>query len=146
MFRVEESILINKPVQEVFAFASDWNRWHEWFEGVSPFIPTTEIKQGNGARYAYKARLMGMKFPVETEIHDYAENKGWKGKSTKGPPHLTRWRFESTGTGTRFTYGLEGRLPIPLLGPFIDSRLLQPQWKKIIGNSLLNLKLRMETR
>jgi len=59
----------------VFAFASEWRTWPDWFEGVSDFRPTTEVLRGNGARYAYRARLMpGIWASVETEIHDFEED------------------------------------------------------------------------
>jgi uncharacterized membrane protein len=137
--RIEKSIMINKPIGEVFSYASDWQKWAEWFEGVSDFKPTTEIKKGNGARYAYKAKMMGLSVPVETEIHDFVTNKGWTGKATKGMSHKTQWIFEATAEGTKFTYALEYKLPIPVLGTVIDKHMMQPQWNKIIEKSLENL-------
>lgn len=106
---------------------------------------STKIKKGTGTRYAYKTRMLGIKFPVETEIHDYVEDQGWNGISTRGVPHRTMWSFEASGKETRFTYGLEGRMPIPLFGPLIDSRILHPLWEKIISNSLQNLKTKIES-
>lgn len=146
MTSVEQCIVIDKPVEEVFSYASDWQYWHEWFEGVSTFTPTTSIQKGSGTRYAYKANVMGIKVPVEIEIHDYVENEGWKGISTKGTPHRTYWRFEASGNQTRFTYGLESHLPIPVLGKFLDHYILQPQWNRIISNSLINLQKVFETQ
>lgn len=144
MFIAERSIMIDAPVARVFAYASDWKKWHQWFEGVSHFTPTTESTQGTGTRYAYKASVMGIRIPVEIEIHDYVENEGWNGVSTKGTPHKTRWRFDSIGNKTRFTYGLEGHLSIPVMGRWLDRFLLQSQWDKIIANSLVNLKTKLQ--
>ncbi|MFO7933657.1 MAG: SRPBCC family protein [Bacteroidales bacterium] len=143
MTSVEHSITINRPVEEVFAYASDWKKWHEWFEGVSSFKPVTKTRKGNGARYAYKAKIMGLAIPVEIEIHDFIPDKGWKGRSTRGTPHRTRWEFESAGLGTRFTYGLEFRLPVPVVGPLMDRLFLKPQWEKLLRNSLQNLNLKL---
>ena len=146
MTSVEKSIVIDRPVEEVFSYASDWQRWHEWFVGVSPFRPVTEIQKGNGTRYAYKASVMGMKMPVETEIHDFIPNKGWNGRSTRGVPHRTHWKFEKAGEGTRFTYGLDFKMPIPLLGKILDRSILKPQWENIIESSLQNLKKKFNHR
>ena len=126
--------------EDVFKYASDWSRWSEWFEGVYDFKPTTKIEKGNGARYVYDAKMMGFKVKVETEIYNYVENKGWNGKSVRGMPHQTEWYFESIGKGTKFTYVLEYKLPIPILGPLLDQWLMIPQWNKIIEKSLQNLK------
>ncbi len=140
MTRIERSTTIQAPVQEVFGYAADWRTWGDWFAGVSDFRATTEIIQGNGARYTYKVWMMGAAVTVETEIHDFVRNAGWTGISTKGMPHRTYWKFEPAGTGTRFTYVLEYRLPIPLIGSLLDGLLLRPQWKRIIEKSLFNLK------
>jgi hypothetical protein len=46
MARIEKSIIINRPVDEVFCYASAWDKWSDWFEGVSDFKPVTEIARG----------------------------------------------------------------------------------------------------
>jgi hypothetical protein len=37
MGRVEASTDINAPLVDVFAFASDWRHWDDWWEGASAF-------------------------------------------------------------------------------------------------------------
>ncbi len=139
MTRIERSIVIPASVPEVFSYAADWQKWSEWFEGVSDFKATTDIQQGNGARYAYKARLLGVSAKVETEVHDFVQNAGWTGVATKGIPHQTHWIFESQGKSTKFTYILEYQLSVPLIGGLLDSIIMKPQWEKIIERSLKNL-------
>jgi hypothetical protein len=140
MTRISRSVLIDTPLKEVFEYASDWRVWADWFEGVSSFRPTTEVVRGNGARYEYKAQLMGIPARVETEIHDFVENSGWTGVATKGMPHRTQWIFESEDDGTRFTYLLEYEFPVPFLGPLIDRYFLKREWCRILEKSLQNLR------
>ena len=140
MTRVEDTVIVDAPVHTVFAYASDWRRWPEWFEGVSDFRPTTEITRGTGARYAYRASLMGLPATVETEIRDFVEDQGWTGIATRGLPHRTHWRFEAQGESTRFTYALEYQLPVPLVGAVLDALVLKGQWRRIIERSLSNLR------
>jgi uncharacterized membrane protein len=143
--RLEHSIVIEAPINEVFAYTSDWQKWNEWFEGVSPFEPITEITRGNGARYKYKAKLIGFTASLETEINDFKENEGWTGVAIKGMPHRTFWNFEEKrNNSTKFSYGLEYKLPIPVFGFIFDSLLLKPQWNKIIQTSLQNLQKRLK--
>lgn len=144
MTRIEASVDINAPVEDVFAFASDWRRWEDWWEGVSRFRPTTEVMRGNGTRYAYKAWIAGMTLNLETEIHEFTENVGWRGVATKGPPHRTQWVFEAKGDKTRLTYILEYDLSWPLLGPILDSLLMRPGWQRMLERSLRNLKIHFE--
>jgi len=144
--RVEHSVIISAPVDQVFGYAADYVKWTEWFEGVSDFKATTAVTRGNGARYAYKARVMGLSAPVETEIHDFVENRGWTGVSTKGLAHRTHWTFEAIGDSTKFTYALEYQLPIPLLGSLLDSLFARGQWEKILERSLDNLRQHFLTK
>jgi len=144
MTRVEASVEVNAAVGDVFAFASDWRRWESWWEGVSDFRPTTDATRGNGTRYAYRAWVAGVTLNLETEIHDFVENVGWRGVVVKGPPHTTRWVFESKGTTTRLTYVLEYSLPVPIVGPLLDSLLMRPGWQRRLENSLQNLKRHFE--
>lgn len=140
MTRIERTVIIDAPVEEVFRYAADYRTWDRWFEGVSDFRPTTHITQGNGARYAYKARLLGVSASVETEIHDFVDSRGWTGTATKGMPHRAFWHFEPAGRSTRFTYALEYRLPVPLVGPLLDALFIKSQWTKVIAGSLDNLR------
>lgn len=140
MTRIEHSVIIQAPVEQVFSYAADYQKWSEWFEGVSDFNATTTVTHGNGARYAYRARVMAVSASVETEIQDFVQNRGWTGVSTKGLPHRTHWIFEPIGSATRFTYALEYHLPVPLLGSLLDSLFVRSQWDKIVEKSLNNLR------
>ena len=139
MIRVEHSVVIQAPVDQVFSYASDFTKWSDWYEGVSDVKITTVVSHGNGARYAYKVRVLTVSVVVETEIHDFVQNQGWTGISTKGMPHRTTWIFEPIGSTTRFTHAVEGHMPIPLLGSLCDFLFLRPQWTKIVRSSLSNL-------
>ncbi len=142
MTRIERSIIISASRPVVFAYASDYLKWSEWFEGVSEFTPMTSITQGTGARFSYKARMMGIGVRVETEICDFIINEGWKGISTKGISASTYWNFKAFGDNTKFTYVLEYKLPAPWLLFLADAIIVKPQWEKIIENSLAKLQLR----
>jgi len=109
MTRIEHSVVIQASVEEVFRYAADYQRWQEWYVGV------------------------------ETEIHDFKQNRGWTGIATKGMPHRTAWMFEPVGSATRFTHVVEGHVPVPLFGSLFDSLFLKPQWDRIVKTSLNNL-------
>ena len=140
MIKIEHSVVIEAGLQEVFAYASDWRYWADWFDGTSDFAPTADVERGIGARYRYKAWVMGLPATVETEIQDFVENSGWTGVATRGIPHRTSWHFEAVGDFTRFTYGLEGGIPIPVIGPILDALIMKGKWRQILETSLENLR------
>ena len=136
MTRIEDSVVVDAPVHAVFNYAADWRSWPDWFEGVSDMRPTSHVTRGTGARYAYRARLLGVVADIETEVQEFVENHGWTGVATQGLVHRTHWQFEANGRSTRFTYALEYRLPSPLPGAFIVKR----EWRRVIRKSLANLQ------
>ena len=140
MTRIEHSVVIQAPIEQVFSYAADYQKWSEWYDGVSGVKTTTATTKGDNARYSYRVRVIGLSVGVETEIHDFEQNRGWIGVATKGVPHRTAWIFESVGSATRFTHVVEGHVPVPLVGSLIDSLFLKPQWDRIVKNSLNNLR------
>jgi len=141
MTEIKRSINIEAPVNKVFEYTSDYLRWPEFFEGVSNFEPISEIIYGKGTKFIYKAKMLGIKVTVGTEILQFKENEGWIGKSFKGTEHKTQWIFEKLNGNTEFTYILSYKFP---LGRCIDKKFMQPAWIKIIEKSLQNLKSIME--
>lgn len=139
MTRVEDTIVVPAPIREVFQYASDWQTWEHWFDGVSRFRPTSEITRGDGASYSYTARVFGIPSSVETEIRDFVEDKGWKGTARKGMAHTTTWAFESIGERTRVTCALEFHVSAPVFGALLDS-FLRYRWRQILDASLKNLR------
>jgi uncharacterized membrane protein len=136
MRRIEHSTIIEAPVHDVFAYASNWRSWPDWFFGFSDCSPVTEVERGNGAIYDYEMKVLGFPFRVQTEIQNFEENKGWSGKGIKGVPHKTTWVFEALENRTRFTYVAEYSLPIPILGPIVCSLFFDPEWRRILEKSL----------
>ncbi len=140
MTKIEESIVIDVPVAAVFGYASDWRRWPEWFEGLSDVRAISDVNRGTGACYAYRVRILGVPASVVTELREFVENRGWTGVGIRGLPHRTHWRFEAQGQSTRFTYGLEYRLPLPLLGQLLDVLFIRREWRGIVRRSLSNVQ------
>jgi len=144
MATIERSIDISAPVEEVFRFAADWQNWTKFFEGVSNFKPLTKTTRGSGSKFAYRARMLGISVPVETEIREFEENRGWTGVCGKGLEHRTQWTFVSLDGKTKFTYGLQYRMPVPIVGNLLDRLFIRRQWERIIERSLTNLKMHFE--
>jgi uncharacterized membrane protein len=144
MALIERSIEIDSPVEKVFRFAADWRNWDKFFVGVSDFKPLTETTRGSGAKFSYKASLLGVPVPVETHIRDFEENRGWTGVCGKGLEHLTQWTFVEAAGKTKFTYALRYQIPIPVVGSLLDTLFIRRQWERIIRQSLANLKTRLE--
>lgn len=138
---IKRSIIINVPVEKVFEYASNYLNWPKFIECVSNFKTATEITRGNGTKFIYKAKMLGLNVTLGTEIQQFKENEGWIGKSFKGMEHQTGWNFKKINGKTELTYTLKYNFPI---ARFIDKKFVQPLWIKLIENSFQNLKSIME--
>ena len=146
MTEINRSVKINAPLNKVFDYTSNYRNWSEFFEGVSEVKPITETTRGNGTKFIYKVKDLGMKVAVGTETHEFKENEGWRGKSFKGMEHSTQWIFKKSNGGTELTYILKYSFPWYFGGKLIDKMFAKREWVKIIETSLQNLKRIMEAK
>jgi uncharacterized membrane protein len=146
MTEINRSIKINAPIDKVFRYTSNYKNWSEFFEGVSAVKPITATTRGNGAKFIYKVKVLGMKVTVGTELHEFKENEGWRGESFKGMAHRTQWIFNKANDHIEFAYILNYNFPWYFGGKVIDRMFAQPEWIKIIENSLQNVKRIIERR
>jgi len=146
MNEIKRSIKIEAPVNKVFEYASNYLKWPEFFEGVSDVKSITETTRGDGSKFIYKVKVLGMNFTVGTEFQEFKEDEGWKGKSFKGIEHRTQWIFKKSNGNTEFTFIQSYKYPWYLGGKFIDNKFVYPSWIKIIENSLQNVKRIMEAK
>lgn len=137
------SVRIEASVEKVFQYASDYRKWPEFYEGVTDIKPITETIRGNGAKFIYKARVMGIKITVGTEFQQFEDNEGWIGISFKGVEHQTQWIFKKSGSSTEFTHGVSVILPWYMGGQLFE-KILEREWIKIVEKSLENIKQMME--
>ena len=146
MKEIKRSIKIEAPVNNVFEYASNYRNWPEFFEGVSDVKSLAETTRGDGSKFIYKVKILGMNFTVGTEFREFRENEGWRGKSFKGIEHRTQWIFKQANGNTEFTFIQGYKYPWYLGGKFVDNKFVYPSWIKIIENSLQNVKRILEAK
>lgn len=120
----QSSIVIHRPVEDVFAFLSNlendakWRR--EWIEGTK----TSEGPLGVGATFRLIGRALGRRIEVDYEITEYEPNRTTAWKALSGPlPLRFRRSFEPDEDGTRvaFRYDVESPgLLLRLVGPLVS--------------------------
>ena len=110
MLSAQRTIVINKPVAEVFAFFADAENDPQWRPAVK------EIKRdgtlGVGARYAQKvAGPGGRAVPADIEVTGYEPNSSVTFQVVAGPvrPH-GRYQFAASDGGTSVTFSLSCEL------------------------------------
>ena len=112
--------MINRPVEEVFQFATDVDKLTQWQGNLLQTRQTSDGPMGIGSTFDEIRQTPGRKVESTYEITEYEPNGRVFWKTIVGPiPMDGGTRFESAEGGTRVTFNIEAR-PSGLF------RLLQP--------------------
>ena len=113
MISGEESIKINRPLEEVFSYASNPENFPEWVATV------IEIRQDRprgggplreGGRFKAMQQALGRRFEAPFQVIDYEPNRRCAHRSTEGHPMAVTMNFTyepMSSEGTRFTSRIE---------------------------------------
>jgi quercetin dioxygenase-like cupin family protein/carbon monoxide dehydrogenase subunit G len=109
--RIEQSVEIERPLEEVFAFVADPLNDERWTPAVEETRKTSEGPLGVGTTFESVFRLLGRRFEASFEIAEYEQNRKVVLKPpTSGPVQLRGTRSaEASPGGTRLTITVEGR-------------------------------------
>jgi len=147
MTKVETSVVIEAPLERVYAYASDWRNFKRYFVYVRDVRPLTEKTLGEGAHLELRVRFRGLALKGEWRGIDETENESW----TFNAKLMGRWatkhcRFEASNGSTRVIYTLEYKPPpLPLIGRLLDALLMRTEWERLNKRSFETLKELIET-
>src|SRR3990170_2638101 len=108
MAQIQNSITINCPIEQVFAFVADYRNNVKWQTGVIAAEFTSPAPVGVGTTFKYDAEFMGRKLETSGELTAYDPPRKIAWKSTSGPfPMSGDTTFESVEGGTLVTDKIE---------------------------------------
>ena len=109
MIQVEKSVLINKPVTEVFEFVSNTDNTTKWQGGVEAIILLDGPPNVVGSRFTEVRKFIGQEMRSMLEITAFEQNARWAARVLVGPvPYEVTATFEPSGGGTKMTTRVEG--------------------------------------
>jgi uncharacterized membrane protein len=122
MIKVEDSIVINRPIEEVFAYVSDLTNAPEWQTGLIEVRKTTPEPPGVGTRYTFVRKFLGRKLEASNEFNVYEPCQIITFTTTSGPVSVeASYLFDETAEGTKVTCKMDmqtggfSRLAEPLI-------------------------------
>ncbi len=71
MARFEESVTINRPVEDVFTYATDIKSWPQWHESIVEAEQTSEGPVGVGTTFKAKAHMEGRTMEFTGKMTEY---------------------------------------------------------------------------
>jgi uncharacterized membrane protein len=144
MIKIEQSIVISRPVEEVFAFHTDLSNATQWEVGVLEVKQLTEGPPGVGTTWKGVRQALGRRIEQIVEATEWEPNNKASYKSASKPfPMQTSFSFESVDGATKLT----STSNIQLSGFF---KLLKPIINRMVNRqveaSFQDLKEFLETR
>ena len=104
MIKFEHSLVIDQPLDEVFAFLNNEQNDPIWQAGVLEAKQTSEGAVGVGTTVREVRKFLGRRIESTYEITEYELNKKVSSKATSGPiPFSLTTTFEPAGEGTKLT-------------------------------------------
>ena len=142
MLNIESSIVINRPIEEVFAVLSDLENNPKWDPGFHEVEKTSQGPIGVGTTWRAVQSVLSRRIESEAEVTEYEPNRKFAVKTKAGPiPAQVQMTFASVEGGTQVNMRFEGepggffKLAEPLVGNMV---------KRSFETDLANLKDLME--
>ena len=108
MANYEQSVWINRPVEEVFEFATNPEKEPQWNTSMQESEITSEGPLGVGTKVRSMSRVLGRSVETTWEVTEYEVNRRKAVKSTSGPvPFEATSVFESVEGGTKLTFTIQ---------------------------------------
>ncbi|MEE9163867.1 MAG: SRPBCC family protein [Thermoplasmata archaeon] len=102
--RIEKDVVINRPVEEVFAYSSNPENYVKWEVHCRGSEITSEGPLGVGTTFTDEVQFLGRRIKQIFEITEYEPNRKVSFKSISGPMGATgSFTYESVEGGTKVT-------------------------------------------
>ena len=99
MIKIETSVLINRPVEEVFAYVANLENGGEWQTDVQELKQTSEGPLGVGTVWQEVRQLLGRRVEQSNKITEYEPNKKFSYRQSGTVPVEAMITFESVAEG-----------------------------------------------
>lgn len=142
LIQVVRSILIKRPLEEVYAFSTDHTQAHRWQDGLTLFEQITPgpVEAGTRFRQKYKEG-----YELEILITEAIENERFYSEvAHKWVDAVSKTDYKTHPQGTMLTTHFSMQLKITLLD--MVSFMIEPTVKRKQAASLENLKKLMESK
>ena len=139
------SIVIHRPVEEVFEYMDDVSREHEWQPQLEEAEQLPPGPAGVGTRRRYVSEFMGRRVENTYVIRRYEPNRRVVLETTEDSTlnATTDIRWESIPGGTRLTTSVDGSAKGALR--LLPRSVLEAAFEKELKGALARLKRRLES-
>lgn len=112
---VDRSILIEAPVEAVFAYVADWRHTTKYQRQFSRFEPIGEPTSGLGLTVDARGRFKGLPIRATLRIVEFVTGQRIVSRSVAHLKSSAEWHFAREGNGTRVRFLACYDWPVPIL-------------------------------
>ncbi len=110
MVNMEVSIVINRPINDVFASLADLEKNVVWRTGTIEAKRTSTGPTGVGTTYRMVNSVFGRRMESDAEVTEYEPNRRYVTRNRSGVPIEAARIFEPVDGGTRVTFVVKADL------------------------------------
>lgn len=142
MTRIERTVELPRPPEEVFRVLTDLERLHEWATIVVDTREVSDTPLRAGSTFCQTVRVLGQEIESNwrvTEL-DAPHVISYEAQSPLGGSLAMTQRVEPAGDGSRVQLELDYELPGGVIGAVVDRVYLERQNEEEAERSLENLR------
>ena len=142
MIKVEKSIVVHRPTDEVFDFVADQGNAARWQSGIVEIRRLTDGPLGVGTRHTFTRSLMGRRIAAENEYVAFDPGTRVAFRTTSGPPLLASYVVAPVPEGAHLTATLD--LDVSGIMSIAEPLVARALSRDVVGN-LARLKSILES-
>lgn len=132
MARIEASVVIDRPIEEVFAYVGDLEKNVQWTAELVEVKKTSEGPVGVGTTWVAVAQVLGRRIEDTVEVSEFEPSRKYSFKHAAGPISIEKdeFTFESVTGGTKVTHAVEAEIGgfFRIAEPLV-TRMMRRQWE-----------------
>lgn len=142
MWTIRKTMMIDRPVEEVFGYAANPVNWYQFYVGLSEpenLVGTGEV----GTTMDMKYSMLGMHLPISLEVtKNLREGSScyWSGHIKGAVSSKQSWTYNTEGSGTEVNLDMEYELPGSVLGKVANKLVVQKLMANSMEQTMKNLK------
>jgi len=137
MASYENSIVIEAPLRDVYAYVNEPTTFPDWVHGMIDVHSV--IGTGEGQQYEWTYKMVGMQFRGQSVAVDYVKDECAAYQSIGMIESIWTNIVEPQDGGTKLTVKVEYSIPAPVLGKLAEVLTLRRNMRGL-NSTLLNAK------
>jgi uncharacterized protein YndB with AHSA1/START domain len=142
MVKVQKTITINAPIEQVFNYVENPANMPEVWPSLIEIKDVVPLPEG-GHQYRWVYKMAGMRFEGSGQDIEFDPPRRTVVSNKGGIESTLTWAFEAAEGGTTVNLDAEYTVPLPLLGRLAEAIIVR-QNEREMELLLANLKARLE--